>query len=99
MVFGGNSSTAIIDNTTASCVETNLRGANGTHLANVESMVLFDEMAFQLFRLTLVDEYDLKVSSCICTCASGLDSWVLYPIKNGEHNSESASTISHGMKN
>lgn len=59
MCFGGDHINEVPINGT--CVANNLAG-EASNLINIKGMVVPDEMFFTLFRLTLVDEYDLDVS-------------------------------------
>ena len=61
MVFGGDYQGTMVTNDTAKCVVANLQGPP-SNLVNIGGMTEPDEMLFSLFRLTLVDEYDLDVS-------------------------------------
>ena len=60
MVFGGDYQGTMVTNDTAKCVVANLQGPP-SNLVNIGGMTEPDEMLFSLFRLTLVDEYDLDV--------------------------------------
>lgn len=60
MIFGGDSTGLVVTNATATCVKANLAGPP-SNLLNIKGMSQADELIFSLYRLTLVDEYDLDV--------------------------------------